>query len=128
MLPILEPRRLAQQPMPALPEVFNHSYSAVTCLGSIPLSKWKDFVQGNSSLDVPAQESVTVELQTLELTTGFVNLRRLGGSGVCIRILCAEAYERPIERQGPGAKKHKGVGTDVKDQLKHPAQLHARDV
>jgi len=53
-----------------------------------------------------------VELQTLELTTGSLNLRCLGGSEARIRILCAEVYEQLIERRSPGAKGHKGDRAD----------------
>jgi alpha-L-rhamnosidase len=112
MLPVLEPWRLVERPISALPEVFKHFHSAVTCVGSIPLTKWNDFIQSRSGLEVPAQENVTLELQTLELTTGFINLICQGGSGACIRILCAEAYEQPMERRGPGAKRCKRDRTD----------------
>lgn len=66
-----------------------------------------------------------MELQTLELTTGFLNLRCLGGSGARIRILCAEVYEQLIERQGPGAKRHKGGRADyVHGKLYRPDDFY----
>jgi alpha-L-rhamnosidase len=125
MLPVLEPWKLPERSIPPIPEVERFFDNVVTCSGSLPVFSWKDLIHGKSSLHIPANETVVVEVQVAELTTGFLNLKCLAGSSATIKVLCAECYEQPMERSGPGAIRRKGDRTDnVRGQLYGPEDFY----
>ena len=112
MLPVLEPWKLTERSIPALPEVELSFENIVMCSGSLPVISWKDMIHGKSNLHIPANETVVVEVQVSELTTGFLTLRCLAGPGATVKVLCAECYEQPMARPGPGVQRRKGDRTD----------------
>lgn len=125
MLPVLEPWKLTERSIPALPEIERSFDNVVMSSGSLPLSSWKDLIDGKSNLHVPANETVVVEVQVAELTTGFLTLKCLAGSGATLKVLCAECYEEPMERSGPGAKRRKSDRTDnVRGKLYGPEDFY----
>src|SRR5690348_12220871 len=84
MLPVLEPWKLTERPIPALPEIPTDMNSAVCSKGCIDNSTWEKFVRGVPVL-VPAEQTVVVELEALELTTGFLRLEFDSSSTVKVK-------------------------------------------
>jgi alpha-L-rhamnosidase len=124
MLPILEPWKLAKRPIPPLPEIPTDMNSAVCSKGCIDKSTWETFVRG-VPVSIPAERTVVVELEAIELTTGFLRLEFDSSSTTKIRVMCSESYETPMARGGPGAKRQKNDRTDhINGKLYGPSDFY----
>ncbi|KAK5049544.1 hypothetical protein LTR84_004473 [Exophiala bonariae] len=124
MLPVLEPWKLTERPIPTLPEILMEMHSAVRMEGCIDKYRWNEFVKG-VALSIPARQTVVVELDSLELTTGFLRLEFESLSTVEIRLMCSESYETPMARSGPGSKRQKNDRTDhIDGKLYGPSDFY----
>ena len=112
---MLEPRKLYERPIPALPEVPGRFEKALTCVGQLSLEQWNEFLRDGKPIQIPSHAKVAVEIQAQVLTTGFLRLECEGPAGTNVKITCAESYERPIKASpggGIGASRWKGDRAD----------------
>lgn len=124
MLPVLEPWKLSERPIPALPEIPMDMNRAVRSEGCIDKPTWDKFANGEPVV-IPAEQTVTVELEATKLTTGFLRLEFDSSSMVEVRAMCSESYETRITRSGPGAKRQKNDRTDhVNGKLYGPSDFY----
>lgn len=96
MLPMQSPWKLTPRSIPMLPEVEGLFDGIVKCDGPIAHNQWTDFIREGTPVNIPAGESVTVDIECQSLTTAFVNLQCEGGSGSIITLLYAECYEKDL--------------------------------
>ncbi|KAF2083754.1 glycoside hydrolase family 78 protein [Saccharata proteae CBS 121410] len=102
MLPVNDPWRLHERPIPMLPEKLEAFEGVVDCTGPVQRQDWDSFVQQDEHITIPAGSTISVDLQAAALDTGFLQLHFSGGANSSISILCAESYE-----------KHLGVDTSL---------------
>jgi hypothetical protein len=69
----------------------------------------EELAAGGRPHTVPAGETLEVELDAGELTTGYLGVELFGGRGAEIELLCSECYEKPPEADG---RRNKGVRDD----------------
>lgn len=96
MLPIQPPWRLAPRPIPVLPEVHGRFDGVVKCEGPVGKGQWASFLMENSAIEIPAGDSITVDIEVESLTTAFVTLHCSGGKGSTITLLYSECYEKDL--------------------------------
>ncbi|KAK7202439.1 bacterial alpha-L-rhamnosidase-domain-containing protein [Myxozyma melibiosi] len=96
MLPAVLPWKLHRRTIPVLPEIPRIFDGAVKVRGNTQKSEWDSLLKCGEPVKIGSGESVTVDIQSLVLTTGFLVFRCSGGKGAKVRILCSEAYEKDL--------------------------------
>ncbi|KAF7536390.1 hypothetical protein G7054_g4517 [Neopestalotiopsis clavispora] len=115
MSPILDPRRLFPREIPVLPEIDARFQGVVNLEGPISREAWADLLLKDAALEIPANTSTWVEIESSTLTTAFLDLLATSNSQdddlPAIEILCSECYEQPMEES---TSRVKGDRTDFK--------------
>ncbi|KAJ9660829.1 hypothetical protein H2198_002368 [Neophaeococcomyces mojaviensis] len=98
MMPVLEPWKLHERPIPLLPEVPQKFVGALRTSDSSPaLQEWTDLLLGEEQhVVVQAGQTVWVEIEASTLTTGFLEFDFSGGTETEVAILYAESYEKDL--------------------------------
>jgi len=96
MLPIQSPWRLAPRPIPELPEVQGRFDRVVRCQGPVGKGQWTSFLKEDSAIEISAENTLVVDIETESLTTAFVTLHCGGGKGSSITMLYSECYEKDL--------------------------------
>ena len=96
MMPVLEPWKLFERPIPLIPEIPKSFHKALKCAGSPDLQQWNDLLCDSKPLVIGADQAVSVEFESSVLTTGFVEFDFVGGGGAEASILYAESYEKDL--------------------------------
>lgn len=103
MSPMVDPWRLFPRGIPVLPENTTRFDGVVRCSDPALAEEWRQLLSGNAAVSVPANSSHWVEIETSELTTGFIDLLMTSNefdnntSAPRVEILCSECYEAPME-------------------------------
>ena len=102
MSPILDSRKLCPRPIPALPETPSTFDRVACCSGSggPTTSQWQALVASSTPMRIGSQATVTVDLESNELTTGFLELclDQDGPDAATITLLAAECYEGDMDQ------------------------------
>lgn len=96
MMPALHPWKLFERPIPLLPEVPRSFNAALRCFGDPTLQEWNDLLGKQTALVIDARQIVSVDFETVLLTTGFLEFDFMGGRDAEISILYAESYEKDL--------------------------------
>ena len=102
MSPILDSRKLCPRPIPALPET-QSTFDRVACCsgsGGPTESEWQALIVLSKPICIGSQATVTVDLESSELTTGFLELclDQNGEDAATITILASECYEGDMDQ------------------------------
>lgn len=102
MSPILDSRKLCPRPIPALPEI-PAAFDSVTCCsgsGGPTKSEWEALIASSKPVRIDSRATVTVDLESSELTTGFLELcmDQDGEDAATVTILASECYEGDMDQ------------------------------
>ncbi|KAL1870768.1 hypothetical protein Daus18300_005088 [Diaporthe australafricana] len=103
MSPMVDPWRLFPRSIPYLPERTTRFDGVVRCSDPTLAEAWKQLLSGDAAISIPASSPHWVDIETSELTTGFLDLCMTSNeadsttSAPRIEILCSECYEAPME-------------------------------
>ncbi|KAK4127118.1 glycoside hydrolase family 78 protein [Parathielavia appendiculata] len=111
MAPILDSRKLIPRSIPALPEIPSTFDGVVCCAGGPTKTEWEALLDGGKPIHIEPQSTVTVDIESNELTTGFfeLSLDQDGQGSATITILAAECYEGDMDQ---GVARSKGDRTN----------------
>ncbi|KAH6652136.1 bacterial alpha-L-rhamnosidase-domain-containing protein [Truncatella angustata] len=102
MSPMLDSRRLHPREIPVLPEIPSRFDGVVNLEGPISKEAWIKLLTEDFALEVPANSTVWVEIESSALTTGFLDLvstiNSKDSDAPDIEILCSECYESPMQQ------------------------------
>jgi hypothetical protein len=125
MLPVLEPWKLVERPIPQLTQIYGRFSKAVCCSESSRLDQWSKMIGDGASLKIQPNTKAWVELEAQQYTTAYIELKCQAGPGSRVQILCAECYEAPMPRTGPGVQRKKNDRTDhVNGKLYGPVDTY----
>ncbi|KXJ85636.1 Six-hairpin glycosidase-like protein [Microdochium bolleyi] len=114
MMPILEPWKLVERPIPPMEEKEGCFDGVVCCSDPSMLASWTKLIQEDAAFTLPALTTAWVEFETKQYTTAYLSLQCAAGAGSRVEILCSECYEAPMPRAGPGVQRVKGDRRDHK--------------
>lgn len=112
MMPMLEPRKLCERPIPELPEIESRFLCAIKSTAGLDQHDLDGLLLKDKPITVPANTEITIDIQAEVLTTGFIRLDCDSGAGAVINILYAESYEHPINSPNPNGLGAKRLKTD----------------
>lgn len=103
MSPALDPRRLTERPIPALPEIEEKFDAVATCQGKTTAEQWEGLLRKGIPVELAENTISVVDIESEVLTTGFLQLDCSGDGNAEIVITCAECYENDMDK-GPRKK------------------------
>ncbi|CAK7200742.1 hypothetical protein SEUCBS139899_003441, partial [Sporothrix eucalyptigena] len=108
MSPMLQPHRLVPREIPAMTEDITRFDGVAKQTGSVPTRDWTQLVTAGVPVELPANSTNTVDIESHVLTTGFIDFQcDFKGSddeSPVIELLYAECYETPMEEGKPRTK------------------------
>jgi len=99
----LSPWALAPRPIPAMMER-RRSFDGVVRAGGVAMAEAQRLLRAEP-ITIAPHRRVEIELETEQLTTGYLRAEWSGGEGSRIGLLGSECYEEPI---GPDGQRRKG--------------------
>ncbi|KAH8678390.1 Six-hairpin glycosidase-like protein [Xylariales sp. PMI_506] len=116
MSPMLDNRRLYAREIPALTEISSRFDGVVRSDEVVPAAAWDALIKNDQKLEIPANTTHWVELESTLLTTGFLDLvcsyAGQEADAPTIEILCSECYEAPMKES---TARKKGDRTDYEN-------------
>lgn len=96
----ISPGNLIKRPIPHMFET-HHDFDEVFCIrkSSKSLDEWTSFLKEKREITIPPHMHEIVEISAGELTTGFIQLKVSGGKGCKVKILTAESYGYPMDKE-----------------------------
>ncbi|KAL2214694.1 Six-hairpin glycosidase [Sarocladium strictum] len=115
MMPVLDPWKLVERPIPPMEEVEGRFDGVVCCSDSRMMDSWNNWIRNGTPLQFQPGTTVWVELEVKAYTAAYLKLQCSAGASSRLEVLCSEGYESPMPRSGPGVQRVKGNRADYRN-------------